>query len=65
MEDILFIIINLFLIIGAVVYIFFPKKYLKYREKAISKRDIIILRIQGVFLLCVMVFLVLMYIKNL
>lgn len=65
MELVLFIVIITFLLVGVIVYLFFPENYLKYREKDINARDVEILRVQGVLLLFVMIFFIVMFIKTL
>ena len=64
MELILFIIIILLLLTGTIVYLFYPEKYLNYREKSVNSRDIKTLRVQGILLLCVAIFFIVMFIRN-
>jgi hypothetical protein len=64
MELVLYIIIILLLLTGTIVCLFYPEKYLKYREKSVNSRDIETLRLQGILLFCAAIFFIVMFIKN-
>lgn len=65
MELTLFIVIITFILVGVIVYLFFPENYLKFRGKEINDRDIGILKVQAVLLFFVMIFFIMMFIKTL
>lgn len=65
MELTLFIVIITFILVGVIVYLFFPENYLKFRGKEINDRDIGILKVQAVLLFFVMIFFIVMFIKTL
>lgn len=65
MEIILFIVLTLILLFGIIICLFFPKKYLKYRDKDFNKRDIELVRVQGVLLLFLELFFIVMFFRSL